>query len=89
MKNENGEALSEGVETVMKRNEDQSDELTVRLAGLLKVDAKGRSAIRAVADPIRLLVVALAIAILAVSTGHTVLKFVWTTAQWSLDLFHH
>jgi len=71
----------------MREKEEKVEELTVRLVGFLKIDAKGRSAIRAAANPLRLLLLSIAAAILVVSTSYAKPELIRNTLQWGLDHF--
>lgn len=54
----------------MPENDKQAEELTVSL-GFLKIAARGRSAIRAVARSIRFFLAALAVSMVIVSAGYS------------------
>jgi hypothetical protein len=70
MKDVNGRALSRFWSGSVMKIHDETEELTIRLVGLLRVDAKGRLAIRAVANSISLIFVSIAVAIIVLSTSY-------------------
>lgn len=94
MKNENGKALPENrsLETEkmkMPEKDKQAEELTVSL-GFLKIAARGRSAIRAVARSVSFFLAALAVSIVVVSAGYSMSasyspEFMRSPVQWGLE----
>jgi hypothetical protein len=71
----------------MKLNK-EAEELTVRVLGFLKVDAKGRVAIKAVTAPLRLLFISMAAAILVMSSTYAKPEMVTTALEWALNRLH-
>jgi hypothetical protein len=71
MKMRTGEVCQNSGSGPIMKIHGETEELTVRiLGGLLRIDAKGPSAIRAVRNPIGLIFISIAVAILVLSMSH-------------------